>query len=191
MKIRITLLLVLGCVFLTTAGPGPELSYLVGNPGHEPVTINMGGDRPLQSFLGDPRAKIDRIKQILQDAGRQILLERGFLNDAIGEILQNESQLVLTRNNNERRQLLQQNIALFRKVENIRLKIARIQLNAQQQVLGVEREAYQRIERSVRYQLDRLDRSPAEYWIQQRRQLISPNELKSAPGDDTLRKKYR
>lgn len=191
MKIRIIFFLVLGCVLLTTAGPGPELSYLVGNPGHEPVTIPMGGDRPLQSFLGDPRAKIDRIKQILQDAGRQILLERGFLNDAIGEILQNESQLVLTRNNSERRRLLQQNIGLFRKVENIRLKIARIQLAAQQRVLAVETEAYQRIERSVRYQLDRLDRSPAEYWIQQRKQLISPNELKSAPGDDTLRKKYR
>ena len=186
-------LLFLILVLPLSAGTGDgDYHRLVGNPAEDVSRIlPLATTRPLKSFLGNPQAKIDRIRQILKEASRQILLQRGYLNDAISEVLRNENRITGGADRQEARRLVQANMDLFLQIEDIRLKIAGIQLRAQRQILTIETASFRSVRNSVSQQKQRIGNNPSAYWIWRRKQLLNETERGDALPEALVRKYYR
>ena len=146
--------------------------------------------RRLNTFLGNPRYKYRKIRSILKDAQQKILNQRGFLNDYISEIIRNENSIAATSDEQKIHSLIRINITLFRKIERIRIRIARIQLDAQQKVLRIERQSYISIIGSAKRQHRRIHRNPSAYWLWRRKHLLNRSELKDSLPNNLIRKYY-
>ena len=149
------------------------------------------GKRTLNTFLGNPKYKYRRIRRVLKQAQQKILLQRGYLNDYISEIIRNENNIASSDNRSEIRRLIRSNIILMHKIERVRMRIAHIQLNAQQKVLRIERNSFLRITGSANRQQGRIRRNPAGYWIWRRKHLLNMSELKDSLPESLIRKYYR
>jgi len=186
-------MLCISALLLSTTAPaaaGTQKQLTSGDPDSSRI-IKESSKRQLQTFLGNPKNKYDRIRTVLKKAQQEILLQRGYLNDYISEIIRNENRIASTDDRTIARRLSRSNILLLHKIERLRTRIAKIQLDAQTKVLRIEQQSYMRISRSASRQQRRIGRNPAAYWIWRRRHLLNSTELKDSLPGRIIRKYYR
>lgn len=193
-------ILIISCgVANASAVPGisSEPFELTGTSGNSRLTlissdVTADQDRH-RSLFADPAARMRKIKQLFADAGRQILELKQQMDKHIARIAANEQAIMQKKGMSEAeaRRLTGENIRLFNRIEQARLRIVEIQLHTARTYLNIETRAYNRISDDVKKQLQLIKRNPANYWLDRRNLLFNDGELESLLPEAKIRPLYR
>lgn len=155
------------------------------------ATASTARDRH-KTLFDNPAERMRQIKQLFADAGRQILEIKQMIDKDIARIAANEQQILTGKTDAAAAgRLTAENIRLFRRIEEARVRIVEIQLHTAQNYLGIEQQAYNRITGDAGKKLHLLKQDPAAYWLSRRTQLFSAGELNDLLPEDRIRLLYR
>ena len=144
------------------------------------------------SLLGNPRARMQKINQLLREAGEKVMEQKRMLDDAVGRIVANERKMAASSlSTSERQKLRLANITAFREIEIIRDRIARIQFNTAQEVYQIEQSAYHAMMADIAQKNAQIGTDPLVYWLAVRKLLMTPSELSSNLSENDLKAIYR
>ena len=158
----------------------------------EPIMILVSntGNRDHVAFLGSPQDRSENIKNLFNEAGQRIRKLRDELDAVIDKIVTNERRINNTTNPQERQRLVRENIGLLDELEDVRLRIANVQMETAQKIFDIERNAYQQITSDVTRRKQQIRTNPSRYWLWRRNHLLE-YELQGTLSDEQISELYR
>jgi len=181
-----------GTAGLTTAGMTDyEIESVQYDDSDEDLDIMEEKGHKDSPFL-NPRKRFKKIRRLLRETSMKIRATRRTIRRTTMRILRNE-YLIANSSLTEKqtRMLVKQNISLFRKLEQVRMKIGKIQYTTAMKIFSIQRKAYIAIQKSVQQNMAEISKNAAKYWIRRRRYVMRKKDMRHLLDKAKLRKIYK